>query len=252
MLTSQRKQLILQKLAADGQVMSKKLSEAFKVSEDTIRRDLREMSAEGLLQRVHGGALPASAAVVTFAERKNVQPDSKRAIARKAVQLIAPGQVVIIDGGTTTAELIANLPQNLPFTAVTHSPSVALGLADYPLVEVILIGGRLFRHSLVAVGSAAIENIAQVRADLFFMGVTGIHAEAGLSTGDYEESCIKRAFAARAAETVVMASAEKLNTASAWVIGDVSLVNTMVVEGTTPEKLLAPFKAKGITVVKAE
>lgn len=251
MLTSQRKQLILQKLAAEGQVLSKMLSEEFNVSEDTIRRDLRELSAEGRLQRVHGGALPASAATVTFSERKNLRLDAKRAIAKRAAALIEPGQVVMIDGGTTTAELITFLPHSLQITVVTHSPSIALGLADHPLIEVIMIGGRLFRHSLVAVGAAAIENVSRVRADIFFMGVTGIHPEAGLSTGDYEESCIKRAFAGRAAETVVMASPEKINAASAWVIGDLGLINTMVVEGDTEAHLLTPFSAKGITVIKA-
>ncbi|ARJ42694.1 DeoR family transcriptional regulator [Pantoea alhagi] len=251
MLTSQRKQLILQKLAAEGQVLSKDLSEAFNVSEDTIRRDLRELSAEGLLQRVHGGALPASAATVTFAERKNLRLDAKRVIAKRGAELIEPGQVVMIDGGTTTAELITFLPHSLQITVVTHSPSIALGLADHPLIDVIMIGGRLFKHSLVAVGAAAIENVANVRADIFFMGVTGIHADAGLSTGDYEESCIKRAFSQKAAETIVLASPEKLNSASAWVIGDISLINTMVVEENTAEHLLSPFIAKGITVIKA-
>lgn len=251
MLTSQRKKLILEKLAIAGQVQSRQLSEDFGVSEDTVRRDLRELAAEGQLQRVHGGALPASAATATFAERKTLQLDSKRIVARKGASLIASGQVVIIDGGTTTSEMIACLPRDLAFTAITHSPGIAVGLADYPLIEVIMIGGRLYKHSLVAVGASAIEAMANVRADLFFMGVTGIHAEAGLSTGDYEESCIKRALAARAAETVVLASAEKINRASAWVIGDISLVNTLVVEASTDDAELERFAAKGVAIVKA-
>lgn len=251
MLTSQRKKLILEKLALAGQVQSRQLSEDFGVSEDTVRRDLRELAAEGQLQRVHGGALPASAATATFAERKTLQLDSKRIVARKGASLIASGQVVIIDGGTTTSEMIACLPRDLAFTAITHSPGIAVGLADYPLIEVIMIGGRLYKHSLVAVGASAIEAMANVRADLFFMGVTGIHAEAGLSTGDYEESCIKRALAARAAETVVLASAEKINRASAWVIGDISLVNTLVVEASTDDAELERFAAQGVAIVKA-
>lgn len=251
MLTSQRKKMILQRLSEAGQVQSSQLSDLFGVSEDTVRRDLRELAAEGLLQRVHGGALPASAATATFAERKTLQLDSKRAVARKGASLIAAGQVVIIDGGTTTSEMIACLPRDLAFTVVTHSPGIAVALADYPLIEVVMIGGRLYKHSQVAVGATAIEAMAHVRADLFFMGVTGIHAEAGLSTGDYEESCIKRALSARAAETIVLASAEKLNRASAWVIGDISLVNTLVVEAITDDKELSSFAANGVTIVKA-
>lgn len=250
MLTSQRKQLILEKLEAEGQVQSTALSVHFSVSEDTIRRDLRELAAEGRLQRVHGGALPASSAVVPFAERKTVKMDAKKNVARKGAQLISAGQVVIIDGGTTTAELITFLPSDLQITVVTHSPSIALGLVEHPLIDVILIGGRLYKHSIVTVGAAAIEGIGNIHADLFFMGVTGIHPEAGLTTGDFEEACIKRAFSGKAAETIVLASPEKINTASSFAIGDVSLANTMVVEDGTDRAWINAITEKGVTIVK--
>jgi len=250
MLTSQRKQLILEKLEAEGQVQSTALSVHFSVSEDTIRRDLRELAAEGRLQRVHGGALPASSAVVSFAERKTVKMDAKKNVARKGAQLISAGQVVIIDGGTTTAELITFLPRDLQITVVTHSPSIALGLVEHPLIDVILIGGRLYKHSIVTVGAAAIEGIGNIHADLFFMGVTGIHPEAGLTTGDFEEACIKRAFSGRAAETIVLASPEKINTASSFAIGEVSLANTMVVEDGTDRAWINAITEKGVTIVK--
>ncbi|HCM9593890.1 DeoR/GlpR family DNA-binding transcription regulator [Enterobacter bugandensis] len=251
MLTSQRKQLILEKLGAEGQVQSKALSVLFDVSEDTIRRDLRELAAEGRLQRVHGGALPSSSATVPFAERQSVKMDAKRKVAQKGTQLISSGQVVIVDGGTTTSELIAFLPRDLRITVVTHSPSIALGLVNHPSIEVILIGGRLYKHSIVAVGAAAIEGIENIHADLFFMGVTGIHPEAGLTTGDFEEACIKRAFSGRAAETVVLASPEKINTASSFVIGDVALANTIVVEGDTDRDWVNAVSEKGVSVVLA-
>lgn len=252
MLTSQRKQLILEKLEAEGQVQSTALSLFFSVSEDTIRRDLRELAAEGRLQRVHGGALPASSAIAPFAERQSVKMDAKKRVARRGEQLISPGQVVIIDGGTTTSELITFLPPDLRITVVTHSPGIALGLVDHPCIEVILIGGRLYKHSIVTVGAATIEGINNIHADLFFMGVTGVHPEAGLTTGDYEEACIKRAFSGRAAETVVLASPEKINTASAFVIGDLSLVNTLVVENTTDERWVSALKEKGVAVIASQ
>ncbi len=251
MLANQRKQLILEQLQAEGQVLSKNLSRRFDISEDTIRRDLRELAAEGHLQRVHGGALPSSSAVATFSERKSLKTGAKAKIARKGVELISAGQVVMIDGGTTTSELIACFPDDLRITVVTHSPSVALGLVDKPFIEVILIGGRLYKHSIVTVGAAAIEGISNIHADIFFMGVTGIHPEAGLTTGDYEEACIKRAFSGRAAETVVLASPEKINTASSFVIGDIGLINTVVIDSETDENWVSSMETKGITVLKA-
>ncbi|MGU3521774.1 DeoR/GlpR family DNA-binding transcription regulator [Enterobacteriaceae bacterium C23F] len=249
MLASQRKQQILQILNAEKQVHSGELSQRFGISEDSIRRDLRELAAEGLLQRVHGGALPVSDAIAPFETRKNVQSGSKQAVAQKAAKLIQAGQVVIIDGGTTTCELVRNLPTNLPFTAVTHSPTIAVALADLPQVEVILIGGVLFRHSMITMGTAMLEAISRINADLFFMGVTGVHPQAGLTTGHYEEACVKRALAGRAAETVVMASREKLNSASAFAIGEVNLASTLIVEEQPDAALLAACQKLGVAVI---
>lgn len=251
MLSSQRKQQILALLAAENQVMSSELSVHFGVSEDSIRRDLRELAAEGLLQRVHGGALPVSAAIAPFEKRKNVQINSKQRIARTAVQLIQPGQVVIIDGGTTTAEMVQLLPRDLVFTAVTHSPSIAIALVDFPLVDVIMLGGQLYRHSLVSVGSAALEAMARINADLFFMGVTGVHITAGLTTGNYEEAGIKRALAARAAETVVMVSKEKLNSASAFMIGELELASAFIFDGEPDEDMRRILEQKQITLLSS-
>ncbi|MEY8713147.1 DeoR family transcriptional regulator [Mangrovibacter phragmitis] len=249
MLSGQRKQLILDILARDKQVLSKELSQRFNISEDSIRRDLREMAAEGLLQRVHGGALAVSAATGTLEMRKSVQIESKKRVAQKAVGLIQPGNIVIIDGGTTSQELIKLLPGDLAFTAVTHSPTVAVGLLNLPLVDVIVIGGQLYKHSAVTVGASMIESINRIHADLFFMGVTGVHETAGFTTGNYEEANVKRALSQRAAETVVMASAEKINSASPFAIGELSIASTLLVDGTLDEKMRTVFNKLNITVL---
>jgi DeoR/GlpR family transcriptional regulator of sugar metabolism len=251
MLTSQRKQLILDALKRDGQVVAKTLSVEFAVSEDTIRCDLRELAADGYLQRVHGGALPSSPASADLAWRQRIESASKTVIGKAAAQMIAPGQIAIVDGGTTAVQLVRHLPLDLRATIVTHSPCVAVELAEHAGLEVIVIGGRLFRHSMVNVGAAAIEALSHIRADLYFMGVTGVHPEAGLSTGDLEEAYVKRAMAAHAAETVVLASAEKLNAASAFMIAEVTAVSAIVVEKETPQALTAPLEALGVVIVRA-
>ncbi|CAH2789693.1 MAG: Transcriptional regulator [uncultured Caballeronia sp.] len=253
MLTSQRKKAILDALARDGQVFATELSASFGVSEDTVRRDLRELASEGLLQRVHGGALlPASPAIAPFTHREAMESDAKRRIARKAAEMIAPGQVVIVDGGTTSALLVRQLPANLSATIVTHSPSVAVALAEHASLEVVLIGGRLYKHSIVTVGAAAVEAMSHIHADIYFMGVTGVHpTTASLTTGDFEEAHIKRALAARAAETVVLASAAKLNAASAYRIGGIELAQTIIVEDAADAKLVEPIERAGITVLRA-
>ncbi|PXW40683.1 DeoR family transcriptional regulator [Erwinia sp. AG740] len=251
MLTTQRKQRILEQLAAEGQVLAKQLSDAFGVSEDTIRRDLRELASEGRLQRVHGGALPASETVVSFDARSRIEIGAKHQLAQAAASLILPGQVVMIDGGTTSGELVTCLPLSLTATVVTHSPSVAVALVNHPGIDVVLIGGRLYKHSLVAVGAAAVEALTTIRADIFFMGVTGVHPQAGFSTGDLEEAYIKRALAARAAETVVMATQDKLNVASRYAIGELTMASTLIVESAVPDEVATPFTRVGLSLIRA-
>jgi DeoR/GlpR family transcriptional regulator of sugar metabolism len=165
--------------------------------------------------------------------------------------MIRTGQVVILDGGTTAVQIARHLPPDLRATVVTHSPTIAVELVEHPSVEVILIGGKLFKHSVVAVGAPAIENIGRIRADTYFMGVTGIHAEAGLTTGDFEEAHVKRALSLSAAETIVLASSEKLNTVSPYVIAPISAITGMIVSDQVKSKTLAPFARLGITITKA-
>lgn len=251
MLTTQRKKKILELLARDGQVLAAPLAVTFGVSEDTIRRDLRELAAEGLVQRVHGGALPASSAVAPFSTRRTLESVGKSAIGMAAASMITAGQIVIIDGGTTCAELVKHIPRALSATVVTHSPTIAVALVEHPSIDVIMIGGKLYKHSIVNVGAAAIEAISHIHADLYFMGVTGVHPTAGLSTGDLEEAYVKRALAARSAETVVLASTDKLNAASAYSIGDVTLAQTVVVERSADAGLTQALEAAGVSVVRA-
>jgi len=251
MLTSQRKQHLMAILRRDGQIVATRVSAELGVSEDTIRRDLREMAREGLLQRVHGGALPASTALADLAARQHIATDAKAAIGRAAAAMVQPGEVVFVDGGTTCTQLVRALPRGLRATVVTHSPSIAMELMAHPDIDVILLGGRLFRHSAVAVGAATLEAIAQIRADRYFLGVTSVHPVEGLSTGDYDEACVKRALCRAAAETIVLASPEKLATASPYRVVGWPEVSGMVVAGDTAEEVLRPYREMAVAVTLA-
>jgi DeoR/GlpR family transcriptional regulator of sugar metabolism len=251
MLTKQRKNHIIEVLRRDGQVVAKQLSAELSLSEDTIRRDLRELSREGLLQRVHGGGLPSSPALADFSGREQVVPDEKIAIGRAAAVLVQPGQIVFIDGGTTAVQMARHLAPTLQATVITHSPSVAVELVPKSGIEVVMIGGRLFKHSIVSLGAGTLEEIRRFRADSYFMGVTGIHPDAGLTTGDLEEANIKRALMTAAAETIVLASSEKLGRASAYAIASVDNVSTLVVIDRVAGATLKPYRKRGITIIRA-
>ncbi|HEX6773257.1 MAG TPA: DeoR/GlpR family DNA-binding transcription regulator [Acidobacteriaceae bacterium] len=251
MLTKQRKQELLAILRRTGQVIAKDVSQSMNVSEDTIRRDLRELAQEGLLQRVHGGALPASPAMADFAGRESIAPKGKVAIGRAAAKMIQPGQVIILDGGTTARELARHIPLDLGATVVTHSPTIAFELLHHEKIEVIVIGGRLYKHSVVAVGAAAIEAIAQLHADTYFMGVTGVQPKAGLTTGDFEEAAVKRALSNAAADTFVLASSEKINAASPYAVVGLDEISGIITERTVKAACLRPFHKLKIPITLA-
>jgi DeoR/GlpR family transcriptional regulator of sugar metabolism len=251
MLTIERKALILQRLETEGRVVAKEVSLELDLSEDTIRRDLRELAAEGLLQRVHGGALPASKALADLTTRRKVQPEDKAAIAKAAAGMIKNGQTVFLDGGTTAIALARSFAAELRATVVTHSPDVAVALHDHAGVEVELVGGRLYKHSNVTVGAVAIEGITAMRPDIYFMGVTGIHHEYGLTTGDREEAAVKRAISRQSAETIVLASREKLGAVSAHNVVSFNQIDGLLVARSCPPDLLEPFTSLGVSIIHA-
>ncbi len=250
MLTEQRKRHLIDLLARTGRIVARQVAVELAISEDTIRRDLRELASEGRLQRVHGGALPVSPALGGLRARAAIAPAEKVAIGRCAAAMIRPSQVVFIDGGTTALELARHIDPDLEATVVTHSPIVASALAGHA-VDVIAIGGRLFKHSMVSVGVAALNQCATIRPDIFFMGVTGVHPEAGLTTGDAEEAEMKRAIAGSAAELVVLASSEKIGAASSFLIAPAARADRLVVPRTTPRQIVAAFRRLGVEVTPA-
>ncbi|GIE35652.1 DeoR family transcriptional regulator [Actinoplanes italicus] len=230
MLAAERRDFLLTRLHADGKLVAKQIATELGVAEDSIRRDLREMAAAGLCQRVYGGALPISPAIADYATRAGVATSSKERVAAAAAALIRPGQTVLLDGGTTALAVTAALPAGLRATIVTHSPTVAAALVEHPAIDVWVLGGRLFKHSAVTCGAAAAEAAQGVSADLFLLGVTGVHREAGLTTGDPDEAAMKRTLATRAAETYVLASSEKVGTASPFLVLPADRVTAIVTD----------------------
>lgn len=251
MLAAERRDFLLERLATSGKIVAKDVALELGLSEDSVRRDLRDLAAAGLCQRVYGGALPVSPAVADYATRTGVEPGSKSRVAARAAQLVRPGSRVILDGGTTTLAVVRALPGDLVCTVITHSPTIAVALLDRPAIEVFLLGGRLFRHSAVTCGAAAVEAAQAVSADLFLLGVTGVHPEHGLTTGDPEEAAMKRALAARAADTYVLASAEKVGAVSPYRVLPLSDVAGVVTDTAPDDPTVRKLQDAGTQVLHA-
>ena len=156
-LKEERHQYILELLGSEGRVLAADLSSRYRVSEDTIRRDLRELASSGKIQRVHGGALPRRAEAVPFVSRQQIDMESKIGIARAAADMIRDGQVVLIDGGTTNLRIASYLSRERSATIVTNSPPLALALADHPKLSVLMLGGNFLKEARVTTGIETIR-----------------------------------------------------------------------------------------------
>jgi len=250
MLKEERQQAIIDLLRRDGKVQAADLITRLNVSEDTIRRDLNDLAEVGVLQRVHGGALPRSPSL-PYEQRVRETDGAKRAIAQAAARLIHDKQMIFMDSGSTVLEVVSYLPIDLHATIVTNSLPVAAALAQHTEVEVQVLGGRFKKDALAMVGVPVVEALRQLRADLCVLGICGLHPDIGISMSDLEEAYVKRAMIEQAAEVVAVAGAAKLGTAAPYVIGPISALTYLVTDGSIELPVLAPYQERGVIVVRS-
>lgn len=251
MLTAERKRLILNSLKADGQVRADELAKRFGVSEDTVRRDLRQLARDGLLERVHGGALLRPPVSEVYATREVQSPAAKRAIGLAVAGLFRSGQTIIIDAGTTALAVATALPTEFPLSVVTHSLPAALALCEHPSATVLMLGGAVNKMARGCGSVATAEAYRQVRADACVLGIAGLHPEAGATTFDPEEAQLKRTMIENAATVIAVAAPEKLGTIAPHVIAPARRLNYLVT-GAAPDAQLEPLRQLGITVIIAD
>lgn len=249
MLKEERQQLILDLLMRNGKVVATDLSKKFKTSEDTIRRDLRELADAGQLLRVHGGGMPHSPASAPFTERLQQAPAAKKSIAQTALQLVRDGQVILIDGGTTNLLVTQQLPSALQATIITNSPLIAVEASRLARVEVIQIGGRVYKQSLVTSGAVTVEALQGIHVDLCFLGVCSLHPDLGITVPDLEEAHVKRAMLAASDQVAALASPEKLGTAATHIVAQISALTYLITDDTVTDEVLDGYRASGVTIM---
>jgi DeoR/GlpR family transcriptional regulator of sugar metabolism len=251
-LPEERQQHILAKLRNDGRVVATELATAFAVSEDSIRRDLRELAAQGLCKRVYGGALLPAAPLTPLKQRRGEHSARKLMLARKAISLVRPGQTLIIDAGTTNAAIAAALPVDAGLIVITNAPHIAQLLLDREGFDVLLIGGRIDPSIGGTVGAQAVEQVRRVRADLCFPGACAIDVAHGLWGVDSEEALFKRAMIDASDETVVVATDDKLGAVASHRVAELPRVQHLVVEHSADRATRSAFATHGVAVHRAD
>lgn len=247
-LTEERHRAIRERLAADGRVLANELAADFGTSEDTVRRDLRELAKAGACRRVYGGAVALSPYPGPLSVRVHHAPDAKLRLAATAAGLVRPDQTLFLDASTTNIAIAGALPPDIRLTVATNAISVATALVAHPLVSLVVLGGRFDREGGACVGSNTIEAINQMSADLFFIGTCGVDAERGVTAFDAAEAEIKRAMVRNSRSLVIAATTEKLATAAPFRVAAAEAIDHLIVEQDAPADILAAFAGLGATI----
>ena len=249
MLKHERHQFILEKLKADRKVLSASLSQDLGVSEDTIRRDLKELEKKKLLYKVHGGAMSIENPLLTYDERSVSNPIKKKSIAKKAVELIHDGQVIIMSGSTTNLEIAKIIPANIAVTIFTYSLPIALELTKHSSIEVIFIGGKLNKAAQVSVGIDVVNTISNIRADICFVGTGGMHIKKGMTEPDWEVAHIKKRMIEVSDYVVSICVSPKLMDVRKFAVVTTDAIDAMVTDLDANDRIFDEFKAHGLTII---
>lgn len=251
LLHRERQVRIRSLLAESGKVLAVDLAERFGVSEDTVRRDLREMAARGECERVYGGALSLEPRHQSMSVRMTVAGDRKAALAASAASFVSARMTIFMDAGSTNLAIARALPDGLKLTVITNAPDIALELANRSETIIVLAGGTLDPHCRAIVGGQAISQLTGIRPDLSILGVCGLTAEAGLTAISYEDSAIKRLMANQSGAVLVAATNEKFGITNPWPVCPSSGLTHLVAEHDLPEPILTAFAATGAGPVRA-
>lgn len=255
MYPEERQQAIASLVISRGRASVAELAETYAVTTETVRRDLAVLDRAGVVQRVHGGAVPTRALHVIepgVNERESTRSGHKDAIARVAADFFPyAGASVLFDAGTTTARVAALLPTDRDLTVVTNSVPIAARAATVPTANLQLLGGRVRGLTQAAVGEQVLRVLDTLRIDVAFIGTNGITIRHGLSTPDGEEAAVKRSMVRSANYVVVVADSTKVGQEEFVSFAPIDSVDVLITDSEITEADRAAFTARGVEVVLA-
>jgi len=250
-LKVERQNRIRSLIEQSGRITVAELSQRFKVSEATIRRDLEALEWQGGVQRAHGGALRLARLThePPILQRLQENPAEKQRIAQAAARLIQPGETIFLGSGSTTLQIAQRLPESAQLTVISNSLPVINELAPRPNIELIVIGGMLRASELSMVGHTAEQGVQEFRADRVIMGMHAIDVRHGFTNDYLPEIMTDRAALSIAPQVIVVADHLKLGRVSSMLVGPVTTAHTIITGSEAPEEIVTELRELGIEVI---
>lgn len=251
LLPEERMAAIRLRLEREGRVVAAEIARELGATEDTVRRDLRELAARGACRQVYGGALPLSPASGGLSERLGRGAETKAVLAREAAKLIKPGQFVFLDAGSTNLAVAAALPVDADLTVAANAPAIAAALAARGGTRVVTIGGEVDREIGGAIGAGAVAALRSMRIDLVFLGACALDDLATVGAFSFEDAAWKRELVAASRSIAVVATNEKLGAAARFAVVAGADLDHLVVEADADPGLIARYAEIGVDVRRA-
>lgn len=247
MYAEERQLWIVERARSIGRVDVTALAADLDVTTETVRRDLTALERQGLLRRVHGGAIPVERLGFEpgLSARDAVLTSEKERIAKRAVEEVPDEGTILLDAGSTTARLAAALPIDRDLTVVTNALPIAMALSSQPNITVLALGGRVRVRTRAAVGDWAITALRDIYVDVAFIGANGVSVERGLTTPDVSEAHGKTAMMTAARRSVLLADHTKIGNDHFARFGQVADVDLLITDAGADTAVVEQIRAAG-------
>lgn len=249
MLKEERQNIILEEIVNNNKVHSNTLSKKLHVSEDTIRRDLKELSEIGHIKKVHGGAMANPAVPATITSQKISDQKEHLIIAQKILPMLESRKVIIMEGDESNLILASILPKDFSATIFTNSLKVATKLFEFPSIEPFVLGGKISHRSPITSGMEVVAALEDIHADICLMEATSLHIDIGLTDGDRERAQIKKKMMAHSSHVVAMCLSRRVGSIKPFKVENLEKITTLATELHEEDTQINPFIAKGINVI---
>jgi DeoR/GlpR family transcriptional regulator of sugar metabolism len=252
---AERRSQIAQMVLENGKVMLSDLVDQFQVTETSIRRDLTLLESSGRVKRVHGGAIPipGNSRTDSFAEKMELQIQTKERIGRVAAEMIKPHDILLLDSGTTTLQIIRHIPSAFRIgnmiTLVTNSQPIAQEVLTWPSPNLTILGGLYLPDYQATVGPQTLVQLQELTADKVFLGVDGLTLHGGATTANILMAEVDRMMVERSRHVILVTDSSKIGRVGFVPVKPVNAFHTLITDTNAPPDVVQSIRGMGVEVI---